>query len=185
MNDVPQVSTADAVLLVGLLSAISKATTDADKQARTVIAADYLSEGDRVTIRHPETRAKLGTVSVTEPKPVAEVEDEDALTAHAAEVLDNAVGTVEGVDLSQLDEVLDVLSTHAPHLISRTPMLATWARKQLLDQAATDGEPIPGVVVRMKRGHAAVRHEPGALDAYRALIAAGQLDPLRELPAAS
>lgn len=177
---------ADAVLVVGALSALTKATKDGDATARGILAADYLSEGDRITIRHPETGAKLGTVSVSEPKPVAEVVDEAALTAYAAETLDGQpVGTIEGVDLARLDDVLDVLSTHAPDLITRTPVLATWARKQLLDGAAATGDPIPGVEVRTKAGHATVRHEPTALDAYRALMASGRVDPLRELPAAS
>lgn len=185
MSATPAPTTADAALVLGVLRAWSELTKKAYDQAREIIAADYMGEGDRVTIRDPRNRDKLGTVSVTDPTPIAEVDDEDAFTAYVAGFHPDGMEPVRHVIRPErMAEVVRLLHEHAPHLLAETETaVKPWQRKTLLDQAAATGEPIPGVVVRTKRGHASVRLAAGAVDVFRELVAAGLVDPTAPLPA--
>ncbi len=183
----PPVTTAHAALVVGAVTAYAKAAKTHEAEAKRILAADYMAEGDRSTIRHPTTGAKLGTVSITEPTPVAEVDDEDAFFAHVVDTHGaSAVVTEQTVATDRIDEVIDVLAQHAPHLLADpTGEVLPGTRKAILEQVAATGNLVPGVSVHSKRGHAVVRLEKGSLDVFRELVGAGVVDPLAELPAAA
>ncbi|MEJ2886106.1 hypothetical protein [Actinomycetospora aeridis] len=185
MPDTP-VPLADALLVVDAVSAYAKAAKTAETEARDRIATDYLTQGDRMTIRDPRTNAKLGTVSITDPQAVAEVDDEEALLDYIAHEHPEAIDWTRTVRPETIGTAVAVLAEHAPELLTPPRRTAAdWARAEALKLAADSGEPIPEVAVRMKRGHAMVRHERDSLDRYRELVAAGTVDPLRALPAAS
>jgi len=188
-DDAPDPLTiAQAGRIVGAVSAYAKAAAAAEKNAREIIARDYLTEGDRITIRDPRDGTKLGTVSVSEPKAVAEVDDEEALLDYIEHQHPEAMSTVRSVrDDPAARRVLQlVLAQHAPSLLNPPRRVAAdWARAEVLGKAAASGDPIPGVSIRTKRGHATVRPAPGSLEKYRELVASGVVDPLRELPVAA
>lgn len=183
----PPLTLAEAVLVVGAVSAYAKAVAAAEKTAREIIAREYLSEGARMPIRDPRDGAKLGTVTITDPTPVAEVDDEEALLDYIADQYPEAVSSEQTIRPGAAMAVaLDLLAKHAPYLLTRPRRVAAdWARAEVLGKAAASGNPVPGVSVRTKRGHATVRPAEGSLEKYRELVAAGQVDPLRELPAAA
>jgi hypothetical protein len=179
-------STKGAVLATGAASAIAKVAASTEAAARAALAEHYdLDEGDGITIRHPDTRAKLGKVTRSDPKPVAEVFSESALLEHGTKENPDGVASLFTVT-GDPDDVVAVLLKHAPQLVTESTELRDWYRKELLASAVA-GEAIPGVAVRTKPGVVSVTHAEGSLDQYRALMAAGQLDPLAplttELPA--
>lgn len=174
---------AEAVLVVGAVSAYAKAADAAEKAARAIIAREYLTEGDRITIRDPRDGTKLGTVSVSEPKAVAEIDDKEALLDYIAHQHPEAVSSKQTIRPAAMAIALGLLAKHAPNLLTRPQRVAAdWAVAEVLNKAAASGDPVPGVSVRTKRGHATVRPAEGSLEKYRELVAAGQVDPLRELP---
>lgn len=183
----PPLTLAEAVLVVGAVSAYAKAVAAAEKTAREIIAREYLSEGARMPIRDPRDGAKLGTVTITDPTPVAEVDDEEALLDYIADQYPEAVSSEQTIRPGAAMAVaLDLLAKHAPNLLTRPRRVAAdWARAEVLGKAAASGNPVPGVSVRTKRGHATVRPAGGSLEKYRELVAAGVVDPLRELPASA
>lgn len=185
MTDTP-LPLADALLVVGAVSAYAKAAKGAEAAARDTIARDYLTHGDRMTIRDPRTSAKLGTVSITDPQAVADVDDEQALLDYIAHEHPEAIDWEQTIRPETIGVAVAVLAEHAPELLTAPRRVAAdWARAEALKLAADSGEPIPGVAIRMKRGHAMIRHEKDATDRYRELVAAGTVDPLLALPAAA
>lgn len=186
----PPLTLAEAVLAVGAVYAYAKDATAKEKTAREIIAREYLSEGARMPIRDPRDGAKLGTVTVTDPTPVAEVDDEEALLDYIADQYPEAMSTVreivnDGRGYAHA-QIFELLAEHAPHLLQAPQRVAAdWARAEVLGKAAASGNPVPGVSVRTKRGHATVRPADGALERYRELVASGVVDPLRELPVAA
>ncbi|MDL5159472.1 hypothetical protein [Actinomycetospora termitidis] len=178
-----------AVLVVGAVSAYAKAAAAQEKAAKLILTEHYLPEGARMPILNPVTKAKLGTLTVTEPSPKAEVDDEEAfldhLESHYPEAVEEVVtGLRRPMTPADVAKLHAVLREHAPDLL-RPPerVAADWARNEVLRHAEATNEPVPGVSVHTRRGHVSIRPVAGALDAYRALVASGHVDPLAELPA--
>ncbi|QFU87843.1 hypothetical protein [Amycolatopsis sp. YIM 10] len=157
---------------------------DADKQ---------LGRGDRLVARSPRNNMKLATVSKQDPAPTVEVVDEPAFQAWVAEAYPEALKTTHEIGGS-VREVVDVLFTHAPHLLRETTSVDKEFLRELRTRSAAVGAPvgpgaetdIPGVAVIEKASHVSALAAPGALAEVIELFRTGELSletlAPRELP---
>lgn len=173
--------TADPMLPVAVLKVLSAHTKDRYEKAREE-AEGQLGQGDRHIVRSPLDGTKLGAVYMTDPKPVAAIVDEQALTEWMAEHYKTRVESTYDIVGSER-EVLDVLFEHAPRLLKRRTRLTVAARKELLSEAVKLGQvvgpggeaEVPGVEVRQTEGYVACKPTDDALLAVYELVTSGRV----------
>jgi len=146
---------------------------------RKAVATATMKKGDSIAARvEIDGRdVKLGKVTMTDPKPVARITDQDALDGWIAAHDPDAViqRPVFGPDA----EVAAILDEHAPHLLSFVGEVAQWARSAELSRAEAahraGSMPLaPGIEVTVPDGVVSVGKEtPEARDAVLTLIRQG------------
>ncbi len=127
--------------IVVACAAVRKAITGMDKSARAALVDD-MGQGDRRTVRDT-ANGKLGSVSLSDPKDVVEVDDEDSLLKWLL---------MEG-------KAEEVTRIEAPD----------WAIKDALE-AARNGADIPGVLRKPGNPTLSVRVEPHAVELAASII---------------
>lgn len=173
-----------AAFVLAVLDVVAKGSADTLREARTIAARDYFTQGDRLTVRDLDTGEKLGTVSMSDPDPKAEIVDRDAFVAHMAATFPAVVDEVTVLRDGVENDAMDVLREHAPHLLETRQQVTVQGEKAALELATRpDSDPIPGVEVRWPRGVVSTRLSTDGRALIRARIAAGSVDALRALPA--
>lgn len=136
-----------------------------------------LNKGDKKTA-HTPAGDKLGTVSVSDPEPKAEVVDVEQFEAwireHHADDLDVVFG------FGPADVVAAVLAEHAPDLLTRETAIPTWLRANCLRLAVN--RDIPGTRKVRPVGVVSIRPNALAEEIVRELLA-GSAIPLVEIEA--
>lgn len=174
-------SRVDPLLPVAVLKVISEHTAERYKQVRAD-ATESLGQGDRRIVRSPLDGTKLGAVYMTDPKPVASIGDEKALTDWMATTYPDRVESRYEIVGSEA-EVIGALFEHAPRLLKRVTRLKSAARKELLSDATKLGQPVgpsgeadvPGLVVQQTDGYVACKPTDDALLAVYELITSGRV----------
>jgi hypothetical protein len=185
------VTTEDLVLRVGALKAIKEYVNVAYDQAREEIAA-VMRRGDRLTARSPLDDTKIGSVSLTDPKPVARVSDMAALTVWLVENYPDLVADVYEVNATD-EQVRALVFEHKPEWLTRKQRVDPRVLQQIRERSATAGEAVgptgeldvPGVAVETPAPVVTCRPTADALDAVAALIRADRLGldgVIRSLP---
>lgn len=143
----------DVILKVAALKAISAFTTERYNEARQE-AAKVMQRGDRRIARSPLDEAKVGAVSMSDPKATARVSDLTAITDWLTENYPEHIHS--GYEVNATDEqVMRVLFEHAPHMLRKVKRAKPEVLSDLTKTAAVVGKPvgpggemdIPGIVV--------------------------------------
>lgn len=129
--------------------------------------ADRMARGDRLTARDGAT--KLGSVSLSDPKPVAAVTDEDAFRDYLTVKYGDEVTTT--VVLGDVAEIAAALQD-AGHedLFTVVEVVPDWVRENALRDALVPGATVPGVAVTVPDPVLTTRTEQAAVDAVKAAI---------------
>jgi hypothetical protein len=175
------VSTEDLALKVGALKAIKDYATAAYDQAREEIA-EAMRRGDRLTARSPLDDSKIGSVSMTDPKPVARVSDMTALTAWLSENYPDLVTDSYEVNATT-DQITALVFEHRPEWLHRKQRVDPRIVQQIRERSAAVGAPVgpmgeadvPGIAVETSDPVVSCKSAPGALDAVAALIRADRI----------
>lgn len=170
-------------LKVAALKVLSDRATDAYNRARQEIATT-MERGDRLQVRSPIDKTKIGPVYMTDPKPQALVTDERDLLDWYEENHPELVETV--LEPSGSDaEINAVLAVHAPHLLREKRRISVAAMRELRARSIDLGQPVgpggeldvPGLAVATPDGVVACKPDPEtALPAVIELYRSGQLD---------
>jgi hypothetical protein len=172
-----------AAFVLAVLQTAKDTAAERYRAGQTIGAEHYFTPGDRLTIKDPVSGAKVGTAGMTDPDAKATITDPDLFAAYMAAEDPDSVTTSESIDPERLDEAYDVLRRHAPDLLVTTSHVRVQYEKAVLDQAAKTGDPVPGVEVRKPVGVVNVRLSTEGKELIRELIANGDIDALRALPA--
>lgn len=176
----------DEVLRTAALKVVADYAQSCYNQARAEMAAT-MEKGDRLTARSPLDGSKLGSVSKTDPKPVALITDEKAFTEWMlANYPDSVAYDFDVIGGDQ--EVKAVLFEHAPELLRRKTIPSPELVKRIRHDSIQLGTPIgpngeaeiDGLEVKIPEGDVRCRPEEGALVAVIELFRAGRLS-LEEL----
>lgn len=146
-------------------------------------AARALKPGERLVARSPIDDTKIATVPRSDPKPVAHVVDEQALTAWMLKHYPESVMSGYKVIGSQT-EVIRVLFEHAPHLLLRTQAIQLEALHEIKRASAKFGQPIgpgaeldvPGIEIRTPPAVVSCQPVEDAFDIIRDLHDQGVLE---------
>lgn len=168
-------------LTVAALKVISDYTLKRYNEARAELAA-RMQRGDRMIARSPLGDVKVGTVSKTDPKPVARITDESAFTAWVQENYpDRMVYDFDVIGSDQ--EVKAVLFEHAPHLLRKVTKpdleFVRGVRQDSLFVGAPVGPggeaEVPGLAVDQPEGDVRCRPDEDGLAAVLELFRADRL----------
>lgn len=138
-------------------------------QARDDLRAETfprLPNGSKLTARHPATGVSLGTVSMSDPAPVARVVDTEAFEEWIRVQHPGELDTVRG--FGDPAEVAAVLAEHAPHLLTETRVIGDALRARVLKAAAV--QPVPGTTRDTPDGVLSVRPSKAATALVRAAL---------------
>lgn len=157
-------------------SVVLKALGDIHKADRKVLS-EQLAEGERVVALDGDGN-KLGTVSKTEPKPVAEVEDMAVVFATL-----NPDDFTRVIPPRNRDAAMKVISEHAPELFDYEPK--EYALAELRDKALAAhkaGEELPaGWAITKKPGVITIRaNDAGKAAGQRALEGANLMKEIED-----
>lgn len=175
-------STDELILKVGVLKVISEFTKDRYNEARAEADA-VMSRGDRLIARSPIDGMKIGPVIKTDPKPVARVTDEHALTSWMVENYPEKTQAAYEVTASHA-ELVAVLFDHAPQFLKRRKQIKSADLAELKRDAVSLGHPVgpsgeadvPGLVVEIPEPVVSCKpDEDSALLAVMTLHGAGLL----------
>lgn len=164
-----------------VLKAVQDIARAAVMPVRTA-AQDALENGDRLSVTSPLDGTDIGHVLRTKPKPVAEITDRAALEAWCREHYPALLEQRRGIAPWNMNEALDVLAEHAPHLITvEHDVVPERVMASILAASLAAGAPmgptgeadVPGVTVERPPGAITVRLADDGLDAVRALFTAG------------
>ncbi len=188
-------STDDLVLKVAALKVISAFTAERYDEARREIAT-VMERGDRKIARSPIDNSKIGAITLSDPKPTAQVTDLNALTAWLAEHYPDSLVMAYEVCGSE-EQVRRVLFEHAPEMLRKVKKVRPGDLLDLRQTAAMVGRPMgpggevdmPGITVGTPSP--VVSCKPDDANALAAILALLQADRLQldgtvrtELPAA-
>lgn len=189
----------DTALAFIVTKAFGDAAKAADKHLRS-IAPDAFLEGDRVVVPSPyDRRMRLGTVTMTNPAPVASIDvaSEDAFTAWMAERYPDQVEESCRILPGSMAAAIAVLVEHAPHLLDEPEVrVRPWAREAVLKASVAEGKPVgpggevdqdapPGVTVHKPAGTPQVRMNPEAMPVIGQMLRDGTIDYMKALPGSS
>jgi hypothetical protein len=174
-NEIQAWTDADLAYRIVLLKTLLDMVTREFRETKALAAEQY-PKGASIPARTDED-VKLGRVTKSDPKPVAEVVDADALSAHIRAHFPDKLDSV--IELADLGEVLPVLQAAGrDDLFTMTESVPEWLVKQLLS-AAVAGQSIPGVRVRRPEGVVSARAEFAAETVVRQLLNAGPVPLIR------
>lgn len=166
---IPARTDGDLAIQIVLLKTLADVVLDEIKSAKE-IAADQYAKGASVPARTDsfDGDIKLGRVTKSDPKPVAEVTDPAALDAYIR--AEHYEQLSHGVELGDLGEILAILKDQGrSDLFTSTEAIPPWLYKQML-AAALAGKPIPGVQVRRPSGVVSATKERAAVELVRRLL---------------
>lgn len=144
----------DPVLHVAALRVLADYTRERYNAAKDEQAVQ-MKRGDRLTARSPlGVKRKIAALSLTDPKPVAQITDRAAFTAWVKEHYPDVVDTTERIVGSDA-EVIAVLTKYAPHLVKPESKVDPAFEVAIRTESAALGAPIapngetdiPGVTV--------------------------------------
>jgi hypothetical protein len=175
------VSHEELTLRVGALKAIKDYVNVAYDEAREAVAA-VMRRGDRLTARSPLDDTKIGSVSMTDPKPVARVCDMPALAAWLSENYPDLVADVYEVTATE-EQIRALVFEHRPEWLTRKQRVDPRIVQQIRERSAIVGAPagptgeadVPGIVVETPEPVVTCRPSADALDAVAALIRADRI----------
>lgn len=159
----------DLATKIVLLKTLADVVLDEIKRAKE-IAADQYPKGASVPARTDSIDGdiKLGRVTKSDPKPVAEITDPAALNAYIR--AEHYEQLHHGVELGDLGEILAILKDHGrSDLFTPTEEVPHWLYTQAL-AAALAGKPIPGVTVSRPPGVVSATKERAAVELVRRLL---------------
>lgn len=174
----------EAIALV--LKRLSSKVAENLKLTKAGFESDYGS-GDKRTFRSPLDGKKLGSVYRSDPDGQWTVTNRALLEAHLMSFEGNKVTSVGIREDAPYEEILAVLSEHAPRYLEDRVDLHPDAVQAALDQSAATGEAAaPGITFLKPGGIVTVRPDKEADQAIQGLISGGLLtwDGQRALPAA-
>lgn len=174
-------TTENLALKVGALKAIKDFVETAYDEARAEIAAT-MKRGDKLTARSPIDDTKIGSVTLTDPKRVADVSNMAALVAWLTEHYPDLVSTTYEVNATA-EQVRALVFEHHPEWLTQKTRVDPRAVAMIRERSAAAGEPIgptgeldvPGVVVNTPDPVVTCRPAPGALDIVANLIRADRI----------
>lgn len=136
-----------------------------------------MEPGQRMPVKSPIDGTKLGTVSMSDPKPTARISDRGAFTAWAEQSYpDDVEWDFEIVGTHE--QVAALLYEHAPELVKRVAKVTPRLLKTVLEGSSQFGDPvgpsgeldIPGVVVETGQPRVSCLPADGALPAVYQLM---------------
>lgn len=166
-GDIQLLTDQDLAYKIVLLKALTDLVLAEFDQAKR-IADEQFAKGTSIPARTTADE-KLGRVTKSDPKPVADVVDADALDKWLrTEYTDQLISTSELADLGEVaaalvdagrGDLIRTMTTVPAHLVG------------LAKTRALRGEAVPGVAVRTPRGTVSARTERAAVDTVRQLLA--------------
>jgi hypothetical protein len=179
MSEITAYSNADLAYRIVLLKTLADLVNQEFREAKQ-LASEQLMKGESIPARTDDDR-KLGGISKSDPKPVAEIVDRDELDAWLRDQYpDKLEVSLELGDLGEIaailkdlgrDDLYTVVHEIPDHL--RTDALA----------AAKNGKPIPGIAVRRPDGVVSARAEVAAQHMVRQLLSSTRVPLLRGIEA--
>lgn len=178
-----------------ILAALVKRVEAEQAPLRAEFSALY-EPGTTIKWESPLDGGLLGYVQRTRPKPEWRITDETALREHLAAEFPGVVETVTSlpvpgvglVELDPLDELAQVVSEHAPHLLVTETRVAQSAVDAAVEQSKATGQPAaPGITLVRPGGQMRVVPDKDAGDVVERLVRAGLVswDGRPALPAAN
>jgi len=166
------------------LKALENEVVRRQKVVKAVIGQTY-QDGDKHTFRSPINDAPVGIVYKTDPNPVWEIVDRDALEKHLRADDDNMQSTLV-IPAADMAEALAVLDEHAPHLLDVVTELKPDAVQNALNEAKSGKTAVPGIEKRKPSGVLTPKLAEGAYERVGELVQAQLLtwDARPVLPAA-
>lgn len=129
--------------------------------------ASRMAKGDRVTARSGDV--KLGSMSLSDPKPVAKVTDNAAFEDYLSiKYGDEAERTVRLGDPAEICAAL--ADAGRDDLFEVVETFPAWVRKAGVDDALIPGRTVPGVTVTVPPGVLSVRTADAAVEAVKSAI---------------
>lgn len=169
----------DLAYRIVLLKTLADLVLDEFKSAKQV-AADQFPKGAAIPARTDDD-LKLGKVSKSDPKPVAEVVDRAALDDYIRTVYaDKLESRIELGDVAQILPVL--LDAGRTDLFTEVEVIPDYLYG-LAKAAAVKGKAVPGVEVKSPPGVVSARREIAAETEVRRLLSGARVPLLRELEA--
>jgi hypothetical protein len=154
---------------------------NAEFKSAKQIAHEQFPKGASIPARTDNDDIKLGKVTRTEPKPVADVVDRDALDDYIrAEYADRLESRVDLGDIAQIIPIL--LDAGRRDLFTEVEVIPDYLYG-LAKAAAVKGKQVPGLAVRRPEGHVMATSERAADQEVRRLLSGARVPLLRELEA--
>ncbi|MEU9515879.1 hypothetical protein [Micromonospora sp. NPDC048169] len=180
MSDIIEAYTdADLAYRIVLLKTLCDLVIDEFKAAKQ-IAGDQFPKGAAIPARTGDD-VKLGKVSKSDPKPVAEVVDRAAVEDYIrTEYADKLESRVELGDIAQIIPIL--LDADRADLFTEVEVIPDYLYG-LARAAAVKGMAVPGVEVKSPPGVVSARSEVAAQQEVRRLLSGARVPLLRELEA--
>ena len=180
MSDIIEAYTdSDLAYKIVLLKKLCDLVIDEFKAVKQ-IASDQFPKGAAIPARTGDD-VKLGKVSKSDPKPVAEVVDRDELDDYIrAEYADKLESRIELGDIAQILPVL--LDAGRTDLFTEVEVIPDYLYG-LAKAAAIKGKSVPGVEVKSPPGVVSARAELAAEQEVRRLLSGARVPLLRELEA--
>ncbi|MBA4858011.1 hypothetical protein [Nocardia farcinica] len=178
MSALDDIDTDSLVMRAAVLAAAEKSVGEQAKTYRAELNR-RLSRGSKLTAFDPrDTTRTLGTVSMTNPRPQAQVVDREAFERWCRLNYPDQVETWP--EFGDPAEVAAVLAEHAPHLLTVHRSVPVEIQERALDRAAV--EDVPGTTRYMPRPTLQVRPTGHARAVVAELLAA--IPALAELESA-
>ncbi|MFI7191426.1 hypothetical protein ACIBQ0_16965 [Nocardia nova] len=179
-NEIQAFTDSDLAYRIVLLKTLADLVNQEFRDAKA-LAAEQFAKGASIPARTDNDDVKLGRVTKSDPKPVAEIVDRDELDAY---IRDQHPDKLERrVVLGDIAEVLPILiDAGRMDLFTEVEDIPDWLVGQM-KAAALNGRPIPGIALRRPDGVVSARTERAAETAVRQLLSGARVPLLRGLEA--
>lgn len=172
---------ADLPLTVAVLKVAAEFTRDRYEETRRELA-DAMRRGDRVTARDPRDDGKIAAQTLTDPKPVVEVNEAQMtpwMHEHYPELCETTTEVIAGPE-----QIKAVLFEHAPHYLAQRTRITREALTELKAACTTlrqvmgpGGETeVPGMAVTIPDPTLSCRLTDDARDRALSLIRSGLVE---------
>lgn len=178
-NEIQAWTDSDLAYRIVLLKTLADLVNQEFRDAKS-LAAEQFAKGASIPAR-TDNDVKLGRVTKSDPKPVAEIVDRDELDAY---IRDQHPDKLErSVVLGDVAEILPVLiDAGRADLFTEVEDIPDWLVGQM-KAAAVTGRPIPGIALRRPEGVVSARTERAAEQTVRQLLSGARVPLLRGLEA--
>lgn len=171
MTEIQAFTNADLAYKIVMLKTLADLVLDEFKKAKAVMG-EQIARGESIPARTPDDR-KLGRVTKSDPKPVAEVTDQAALEEWLRTEYPDKVE--HRVSLGRVDEILPILiDADRKDLFTETEVIPDYLVGQAKALAAR-GRPIPGITVRPGKPNVSATSELAAEYAVRDLLSGARV----------